>query len=164
MGSKMTLAPQNVQYTYNAIVGLIESGYTNINLNCVYEKGWTEEHATILYYELKKVADYLINNGLDNQIYISMFEENFFHPIKPDEVQNWCGGNGAMIAVDYKGDIYPCIRYMESSLGNDVPPILVGNVDTGIMKDAKCQACIKALKAVNRKTQSTEECFNCTIA
>jgi hypothetical protein len=57
-----------------------------------------------------------------------------------------------MIAVDYKGDIYPCIRYMESSLGNDVPPILVGNVYNGMMVDAKCKACIQQLKSVDRKT------------
>ena len=54
MGSKMTLAPSNIQYTYKAVVGLIESGYREINLNCVYEEGWTLEHATILYNELKK--------------------------------------------------------------------------------------------------------------
>jgi radical SAM protein with 4Fe4S-binding SPASM domain len=47
-----------------------------------------------------------------------------------------------MISVDYKGDIYPCIRYMESSLGNDVEPIIIGNVNTGMMVDAKCKACI----------------------
>jgi uncharacterized protein len=50
MGSKMTLAPANIQYTKDAVVGLIESGYDDINLNCVFEKGWTEEHATVLYY------------------------------------------------------------------------------------------------------------------
>lgn len=38
-----------------------------------------------------------------------------------------------MISVDYKGDIYPCIRYMESSLGTDVPPVIIGNVYDGIM-------------------------------
>lgn len=164
MGSKMTLAPENIQYTYDAVVGLIEEGYTHINLNCVYEKGWTIEHATILYYQLKKIAEYLINNELDEKIYISMFEENFFHPKAEDDIQNWCGGNGSMIAVDYKGDIYPCLRYMESSLGCDVPPIIIGNVDTGIMQDATCKACVAKLKSVNRKTQSNDECFNCLIA
>ena len=28
--------------------------------------------------------------------------------------------------------MYPCIRYMESSLGNDVPPILVGDLKCGL--------------------------------
>jgi hypothetical protein len=39
-----------------------------------------------------------------------------------------------MISVDYKGDIYPCIRYMESSLGNEVPPVIIGNVYDGVMR------------------------------
>ena len=69
-----------------------------------------------------------------------------------------------MISVDWKGDIYPCIRYMESSLGNTVEPIIIGNVKDGIMTTAKCQACIKQLKSVNRINQSSEECLNCPIA
>ena len=93
-----------------------------------------------------------------------MFDEIGFRPKDSSDITNWCGGNGQMIAVDYKGDIFPCLRYMESSLGNSVPPLLVGNVYDGIMTDAKCKACMKALKQVNRKTQSTEECFNCSIA
>ena len=55
---------------------------------------------------------------LENKIYISMFEEQMFHPKDINDTQNWCGGNGAMISIDWKGDIYPCIRYMESSLGD----------------------------------------------
>ena len=164
MGSKMTLAPANIQYTFEAVKGLINSGYTEINLNCVFEEGWTEKHATILYHELVKLADYILENNLEDKIYISMFEEDMFHPMSPTNTQNWCGGNGAMISVDYKGDIYPCIRYMESSLGNDVSPLIIGNVYTGIMTDAKCRNCINALKQVNRISQSTEECINCPIA
>ena len=164
MGSKMTLSPDNVMYTAEAVIGLLDEGYRNIHLNCVYEKGWTNEHATILYYQLKELADYLIENQLENEVEIAMFNERLFRPKSKDDTQNWCGGNGQMIAVDYKGDIYPCLRYMESSLGNDVPPIIIGNVYDGIMQDAKCQACVKQLKSVNRMTQSTEECINCRIA
>jgi len=80
MGSKMTLAPANVMHTFDAIKGLIEQGYTEINLNCVFEKGWTENHATILYNQLKQLADYLLENNLEDEIYISMFEEQMFRP------------------------------------------------------------------------------------
>lgn len=164
MGSKMTLAPANVQYTFEAVKGLLDQGYEEINLNCVFEQGWTVEHATILYNELIKLANYILENDLEDKIYISIFDETLFHPKKISDNQNWCGGNGQMISVDYKGDIYPCIRYMESSLGNDIPPVIIGNVNTGIMTDAKCRNCINALKQVNRISQSTEECINCPIA
>ena len=164
IGSKVTLAPANIAFTSTALIHLIEQGYTSINGNCVFEEGWTEEHATTLYYELKKVADYLLKNNLHDSHYISLFEEFMFQPKSLDDTQNWCGGNGAMIAVDYKGDIYPCVRYMESSLGDSVPPIIIGNIYDGIMRDAKCKSCIKALKAVDRISQSSEECLNCPIA
>ncbi len=164
MSSKVTLAPANIEHTYEALKHLIEEGYTSIHCNCVFEKGWTLEHATCLYYELKKIADYILDNNLADTHTISMFAPNGFHPMPIEDNTNWCGGNGQMIAVDYKGDIYPCLRYMESSLGNEVPPIIIGNVKTGIMQDAKCINCIKALQAVDRLSQSTEECINCSIA
>ena len=69
-----------------------------------------------------------------------------------------------MIAVDYKGDIYPCVRYMESSLGQDAPPLIIGNVYDGIVQNSLCEQCVKQLKAVNRLTQSSDECINCRIA
>ena len=128
MGSKMTLAPSNICYTYDAVIGLLNSGYTEINLNCVFEEGWTIEHAKILYDQLKQLSDYIIDNDLFDKIYISMYEENLFRPKDPDDNQCFCGGSGAMLSVDYKGDLYPCIRYMESSLGDVIEPIIVGNV------------------------------------
>ena len=164
MGSKMTLAPANIAYTFEAVKNLIEQGYIDINLNCVFEKGWTEAHATILYNQLKLLSNYIIENNLEDKIYISMYDEYLFKPKSINDIQNWCGGNGQMIALDWKGDIYPCIRYMESSLGDQIEPIIIGNVNDGIMTNAKCRNCINALKAVNRISQSTEECINCPIA
>ena len=164
MGSKMTLAPSNIMHTFAAVKGLINEGYNEIHLNCVFEKGWEESHAIILYNQLKQLADYLLENNLEDEIYISMFEEFMFRPKSLTDIQNWCGGNGAMISIDWKGDIYPCIRYMESSLGNQVEPIIIGNVNTGMMVDAKCKNCINRLREVNRMTQSTQECIECPIA
>jgi radical SAM protein with 4Fe4S-binding SPASM domain len=69
-----------------------------------------------------------------------------------------------MIALDYKGDIYPCVRYMESSLGDTVPPLIIGNVRDGVAQSEACKLCIHSLKSVDRLSQSTEECINCRIA
>ena len=93
-----------------------------------------------------------------------MYDEKFFKPKSITDIEIWCGGNGQMIAVDWKGDISPCIRYMESSLGKDIKPIIIGNVKTGIVTDQKCKDCVKLLKSINRITQSTEECIYCPIA
>ena len=164
MDTKMTLSPENIKYTKEAIINLINEKYNNIFLNCIFEKGWTYEHATILYYQLKDLSDYLLKNNLEDEIYISMFEESMFHPKDLIDNQNWCGGNGAMIALDYKGDIYPCLRYMESSLGNSIPPLIIGNVNIGIMETIEQQKVAKLVQSVNRLTQSSEECLKCPIA
>lgn len=164
MGSKMTLCPANVAYTYEAVVGLIESGYREINLNCVYEEGWTLEHASILYHQLKDLADYIFAHDLWDQIYLSIFEPDFFHPKDPKDRQNWCGGVGDMISVDYTGTIYPCIRYMPNSLGPNIKPLTIGHVDHGIMATPEECSCVHCLHAVDRRTQSTDECFDCPIA
>lgn len=164
MGSKMTIAPANVTYTFDAIKSLIETGYDDINVNCVYEKGWTAEHARILYEQLKLVADYMIDNNLVETHRVAMFEENFFHEKSSDDLQTWCGGLGQMIAIDYKGDIYPCLRYMESSLGTDTPPVIIGNVETGLLHTECQKDCVRCMRAVTRRTESTDECFYCPIA
>ena len=62
-----------------------------------------------------------------------MFNYNQFHPMEESNNRNWCGGVGDnMLAFDYKGDIYPCLRYMESSLPENVEPIIIGKLDRGI--------------------------------
>lgn len=164
MGSKITVAPGNVMYVFDAVKDIIENDYDDININCVYEEGWTAEHALILYEQLKKLADYMLENNLVETHRVAMFEENFFKPKDPSDDQNWCGGNGAMIAVDWKGDIYPCLRYMESSLGTEVPPLIIGNVYDGIMTKQCEQDCVHCLRSITRRSQSTDECFYCPIA
>lgn len=164
MDTKMTLSPDNIKYTKDAVINLINEKYDNIFLNCIFEKGWTYEHATILYYQLKELSDYILNNDLEDKVYISMFDENLFHPKEITDKQNWCGGNGAMIALDYKGDIYPCLRYMESSLGSSVAPLIIGNTKIGIMETKEQQETAKLVQSVNRLTQSSKECLECPIA
>lgn len=164
MGSKMTLAPSNISYTYKAYRNFIDNGYTNINLNCVYEKGWTKEHAKILYEQLKLIADDILENNLEDEIRLAMFEETFFKSKEENDLKNWCGGTGFMISCDWKGDIYPCIRYMESSLGPNIKPLIIGNVDVGIGVLPEHKEVIKMLEGIDRRTQSTDECFYCPIA
>lgn len=165
MGSKMTLAPSNIKFAYDAVTNLIELGYTEVHLNCVYEEGWTNADATILYEQLCKIADYLIEDRerFDN-IYLSIFDERMFKPKSKESNDNWCGGTGAMISCDYKGDIYPCIRYMESSLGNTAKPLKIGNIYDGIMQTEEDIQTVRELRAITRRSQSNDECFYCPIA
>lgn len=164
MGSKMTMAPSNIKYVYDAVKNLIELDYDEIFLNCVYEKGWQPEHATELYGQFKKLTDYMIETNHFEDVYLSYLDDTGFHPLGEDYQQNWCGGTGSMIAVDYKGDIYPCLRYMESSIGEDVEPLIIGTVDKGFMFDEKTRKIVNDMRKITRRSQSEDECYYCPIA
>ncbi len=164
MSSKMTIAPENIIYTAEAVKELVGLGYTQIHLNCVYENVWKPEHAAALYQQLKSVADFLLDEKHSDTVHVSMFQELIGCPIPETDNQNWCGGLGYMLAVDWKGDIYPCIRYMPDSVGGDVEPLIIGTADGGILATERQRAIVERMSRVTRRSQSTDECFHCPIA
>ena len=162
LGSKMTLSPSNINFTSSALINLWENGYSYIYANCVYEKGWTIEHARVLYNELKKVADYLLNNHLEKIKGTSIL--NFdLNQQKNISNKNFCGGDGNMLAIDYKGDLYPCLRYMESSIGQSQSPYIIGNVNDGIGYNQQTKDMIAGLN-VTYQSQSPQECLDCPVS
>lgn len=165
MGSKITIAPGNINYLNEALLHMINLGYEEINANCVYEEGWEVEHAQELYKQMKKFSDYLIDNDLEYNIYCSLYEDSFFQPKNKEDMQTWCGGtNSLMLSCDPDGYLYPCIRYMESSLGDEREPIRIGHVDYGIYKTQEEQEVQKCMNCVTRRSQTSDKCFYCPIA
>ena len=163
--TKMTIAPENVQYLFEAVLNLIKEGYQYISLNCVYEDVWKIDHAKILYNQLKLLADYLINNNLYNKIYVRMFDEKSYQPMIESDNENWCGGvNGRSLAINYLGNLYPCIRYMEHSLNGKQKPITVGDIVNGYGNTTFHKKNLEDISNVTRRSQSTDECFYCPIA
>lgn len=164
MGSKITIAPENLPYLYDAILHMVELGYDEINANVVYENVWKPEHAPQYYEQLIKIADYFIDNNLVEDYYLALFDSMFFKPMDENENDNWCGGVGLMLSCDPDGYLYPCIRYMESSLGNEREPLRIGNVDDGIAQCSEHKCNVDCLNCITRRSQSTDECFYCPIA
>lgn len=161
--SKLTIAPENIDYIYDAILNLVDNDYEEIDANPVFEDVWHQEDAVKYYNQLKRLADYWNDNDLVDDIYFSLFEDNCFCPIPEEENKNFCGGTGDMLAMDPDGYLYPCLRYMESSLGNDVPPIVIGHVDIGIAQCDCHNKCLHCFDGITRRSQSTDECFYCPI-
>lgn len=164
MGSKITIAPGNLSFIYEAITHMVDLGYQEINANVVFEEGWNLNHARVYYQELKRIADYWLDNDLVESHYLSLFEIDSFVPMPEDDNKNWCGGTGSMLSMDPDGYLYPCIRYMESSLNGEQKPLYIGHVNVGIAQDECTKKCVECLNAITRKSQSTEECFYCPVA
>ena len=155
MESKMTIAPGNVAYVYEAVSEMLNNGYKEINLNCVYEEGWTIDHAKVLYEQLKQVADRLIERN--EEAFISMFDTWIGRPMPETDNQNWCGA-GKMLAIDAAGNFYPCTRFAAYSLRSK-PAWVIGNVREGIDQNR-----LRPFLTLDRTTQSPRECIDCEVA
>lgn len=164
MITKMTIAPENITWTFEAFVNLQKLGYKAIHANCVYEKGWDVKHAIIFYDQLKKVAEYIIDHDLENNIDFTLFEEICCQPASETDNKNYCGSTGCMLACDPDGVICPCIRFMKSSLGEEIGDFALGTVDDGIGHLEEHKKNIDILDSITRRSQSTDECWNCPIA
>lgn len=163
-GTKITLAPSNISYLYKSFINMYTIGHRIIHANCVFEEGWKLSDAIIYYKQLKQIADFLLSLDDPDDIYFALFNENNYKPIPETDNDNWCGGTGKMLACDPDGKLYPCLRYMESSLGTSVKPLVIGDVDNGICYTLDQQTIMNSLRKINRRSQSTEECFYCPIA
>lgn len=164
MGSKITISPDNLPYIYDALMHIVGLGYTEVNANCVYEAEWTDEQAGQLYHLMKKFADFMLSDNKYKLLDCSLYQSTLGHPKEETDLQNWCGGTGSMLSMDPDGWLFPCIRYMESSLGASRAPMRIGNVHTGLATYQKDKDCVACLNAIDRRTQSTDECFYCPIA
>ena len=164
-GSKMTIAHENIPYIKDAVISMMDEGYDIIHLNCVYEDVWSPDDPYKLYVQLKSLADYLIEKDRCLSYLLSIYSFDQFKPQDMEnDTKNYCGGNGAMIAVDYKGDIFPCIRFMKSSIGDDIEPLCIGNLDVGIAGTKEYANKYDELLSVTRQSQSEKKCLECPIA
>lgn len=159
-GTKATISRENMSMLPETIRYYINEGYTQINANTIYEPDWTREDGQIFYIKLKEMADILL--PYNESIHISLFEPYFFHP--KEDSQTWCGGYTSMLAFDTDGNMYPCIRYMASSLGSDAPPVIIGDAWHGMYYTKEQQEIYKCLACTTWWSQNDEECCNCPIA
>lgn len=161
--SKMTLAPENMKYLFDSVVNFIDNGMMTINLNCVFEEGWNQKTALLEYNELKKVADYILEKDLEN-LYIAIFNEKQEDMSLKSTDGNFCGGLGSMLSLRPNGQFYPCLRYMPTSVGNDVPDLCIGHVDTGIVGREQNSKVLNMMDDITRRSQSNDICYDCPIS
>lgn len=161
--TKVTLAPENIDYLVDAIENLTGIGIQCAYTNCCFEKGWNIEHAKVMYKRMKELADYLLDDNY-TEFYCSLFDESI--GVALTETRNWCGGNGDMLAIGTDGQCFSCIRFMGYSLnGREEKPI--GNIWDGLDSPEKnCWLC--ALQKIDMITQcqhdDNRKCLTCPIS
>lgn len=165
INTKLTLVPENLLFLYDAIIDLIDKGYTQIHANCAFENLWHIQDAQNLYDQMTLISDYLINNNLYNKINCSLFDENLFTPLTINDNNNFCGGlSNNNLAINYQGEIFTCIRFMDTSLNFKQKALPIGNITHGLLSSNDYINNYNSLSNITRKSQSSDECFYCPIA
>lgn len=157
-GTKVTISSADVSYIKESVLHLYSLGIHEVNINVVFEDVWKEGDDILFEHQLTDLADEIIDNGWYKDYACSFFNDTIGKPLDPAlDNQNWCGA-GRMLAVDAAGNFYPCTRFAGYSL-REKRPIIIGNINDGIDTNK-----LRPFLTLDRKTQSTEGCFNCEVA
>lgn len=156
--TKVTISSADIPYIKESVLHLYDLGIKEVNINCVFEDVWKDGDDRIFENQLVELADAIIDNDLYLDHACSFYMEHIGKPLDPVfDNQNWCG-SGKMLSIDSKGNYYPCTRFAQYSLRSKKAWI-IGNVDKGIDSNK-----LRAFLALDRKVQSTSECYDCEIA
>ena len=157
-GTKVTISSADIPYIKESVLHLYSLGIHEVNINCVFEDVWEEGDDKLFEDQLMLLADAIIDDGYYQDYACSFFTEQMGKPLDCQvDNQNWCGA-GRMLAVDAKGNFYPCTRFAKYSLRSKKAWI-IGNVHDGIDKNK-----LRPFLTLDRCTQSTQECIDCEVA
>ncbi len=157
--TKVTFASDDLPLLYDSILSLWNRGIKEVSANVVFENVWKNGDDEILEEQLKKLADYVIDNKLyDKGYYCSFFDENIGYPYDDEDMERTYCGAGKMIALSPNGNIYPCIRYYGYSLNNH-EEWSVGDIKNGIDMEK-----VRPFVLSTNRLQSDAECLNCDVA
>lgn len=156
--TKVTISSDDIPYIKESVLHLFELGIHEVNINCVFENVWKDNDDKLFEEVLIELADEIIDNELYEINSCSFFDENIGRPLPLETSnQNWCGA-GMMLSIDSKGKFYPCTRFAQYSL-REKKAIVIGDVEHGVNKNL-----LRPFLALDRSSQSSNECINCDIA
>jgi radical SAM peptide maturase (CXXX-repeat target family)/CXXX repeat peptide maturase len=156
--TKATFSHGDLPYLKDSIINLWNLGLKVVPANVVFEDVWHEGDDIIFENQLKELADYILENKLWDEYSVRFFAPSTGFPMEKEAlIRNFCG-TGNMLAIDYKGDLFPCVRFCDISLNNR-KGYCIGNIYEGIDADK-----LRPFMALSAIAQSSEECLNCEVA
>lgn len=156
--TKVTFGHEDLPYLCESIVHLWNLGIKTVPANIVYENVWLDGDPEIFESQLIKLADYVIDKHLWNEVNTTLFSDNLGFKAPMDSLEHPVCGTGSMFCVDDKGDIYNCVRFLDYSL-NEKRGKSYGNVYTGIDKEK-----VRALRLILPKYMNPEKCKECHVS
>lgn len=141
---KMTVSEETLPNLAEGLFYLQDRGFI-VNVSMAQGIEWKkEDNLKILERELKKIADYYIENPdkplpdfLDIKVGAVAFEGNEFN--------KFCGAGEQLIAYDIEGNFYPCQAFAPQTLGKEESEIYKNTRTERFTKgfqDESCKGCV----------------------
>lgn len=157
-GTKVTFASADLQYLKDSLIFLNSLGIKEIVATLVNEDVWHEGDDIIYERQLRELADYMIDNDCPVEFAGGQFSETMGLPYNNERLKlNWCNCGENNFEIDYRGNLYPCVRFLPFALHKDDRS--VGNVETGVDFNK-----LRPFEVLNISNQSSQECLECPIA
>ena len=155
--TKVTISSEDIPYIKESVEHIFSLGINKVYINVVFENIWKDGDDRLFEKQLIALADYIIDNNYYESKMCSFFEEHIGKPLDRRRNNNWCG-TGKMLSIDAAGNFYPCTRFAKYSL-REKEAIIIGNIHDGINKNR-----LRPFLALDRFSQSSEQCMNCEVA
>lgn len=156
--TKSTFAHDDLPYLKDSIISLWEHGINIVAANVVFEDVWDENDPQIFETQLKELADYVIDHDLYGKVSVRFFSPSIgFAAQKAMMDMPFCG-TGKMLAIDDRGNFYPCVRFLDFCQDNHNPRT-IGNIYDGLDLDR-----LRPFYGLTVTRQSTEQCITCEVA
>lgn len=157
-GTKVTFASADLKYLKDSLIFLNSLGIPEIMATLVNEDVWSDGDEVIYERQLCELADYMIENDCPTDFAGGQFSENIGLPYTKNRLKvNWCNCGENNFEIDFKGDLYPCVRFLPFTLSKNERSI--GNIYKGVNINK-----LRPFEVLNFVNQSTEECLKCPVA
>lgn len=159
--TKATASKATIPYLYESLKFMHEVlGIIYINQNFIMEDtGCTEEDYELLKEQLKLCNQYVLQHR--DEMYWSLLDKNFSEARNTLAENKARCGSGNMLTIGIDGKIYPCMRWLPVSLGENRPDMSTGHINKGLtLKGRKLHTEI-CNKSKNKSCTKDKKCLDC---
>lgn len=123
------------------------------------DTGCTEEDYELLKEQLKLCNQYVLQHR--DEMYWSLLDKNFSEARNTLAENKARCGSGNMLTIGIDGKIYPCMRWLPVSLGENRPDMSTGHINKGLtLKGRKLHTEI-CNKSKNKSCTKDKKCLDC---
>ena len=171
IGVKATYRVDEIETLGDDVINLFNLGFPKVGANIVYEDNIDFDAGLIVARELIKVADYIIDNNLENtheyfqlttqdidhiRHYNSALKRNLESSNRVEPDKNYCGSCKYMRCLGFDNLIYGCARFCTMNKPN---------MEIGHLEDDRIVITNQKLidEVINQYKHTEQDCLDCSI-